>query len=205
MPTGYTADLYDGKETNFKDFVLNCSRAFGALAALRDDPNQEIPEELKVSDHYYTQIESDKKMVQYWTNISDEDLEAKLLEEKRASLESNYSSSVSRQELKVRYDAMLEEVKAWTPPTDEHLNLKKFMIEQLESSIEADCHLYYDLEDIKSQLDKPIVVDDLNQHRIEKLNNAVESLNYSLKSLNKQERWIAEKNKWILDLRNSLS
>ena len=38
MPTGYTYDLYDGKDIEFPDFVMKCARAFGALIEIRDDP-----------------------------------------------------------------------------------------------------------------------------------------------------------------------
>lgn len=36
MPTGYTADLME-KGMEFKPFVLQCARAFGALITMRDD------------------------------------------------------------------------------------------------------------------------------------------------------------------------
>ena len=50
MPTGYTVALYEGKDVTFEDFVMGCSRAFGALISLRDEPNAPIPEEFKVSE-----------------------------------------------------------------------------------------------------------------------------------------------------------
>ena len=38
MPTGYTLDLYNGKDITFEEFVLKCARAFGALIDMRDEP-----------------------------------------------------------------------------------------------------------------------------------------------------------------------
>jgi len=37
MPTGYTADLNDGKQVTFQEFTMKCARAFGALIEMRDD------------------------------------------------------------------------------------------------------------------------------------------------------------------------
>ena len=37
MPTGYTSDLYEGKNISFTEFALQCSRAFGATIDQRDD------------------------------------------------------------------------------------------------------------------------------------------------------------------------
>jgi len=45
--------------------------------------------------------------------------------------------------MRERYEAMLAQVKAWTPPTSEHQGLKDFMVEQLEESIDFDCGTDY--------------------------------------------------------------
>jgi hypothetical protein len=50
MPTGYTSDLYGGKEQDFRSFALSCARAFGALITMRDDPvDTPIPERFEPS------------------------------------------------------------------------------------------------------------------------------------------------------------
>jgi len=39
MPTGYTAEIYEGeKEVTFEKFALTCARAFGACITIRDEP-----------------------------------------------------------------------------------------------------------------------------------------------------------------------
>jgi len=40
-----------------------------------------------------------------------------------------------------RYEDMLSKVRKWKPPTPDHVDLKKFMIQQLEDSIEFDCFI----------------------------------------------------------------
>jgi len=45
MPTGYTTDIYNGKDVSFRDFALNCARAFGACIMQRDDPADETKAE----------------------------------------------------------------------------------------------------------------------------------------------------------------
>ena len=39
-----------------------------------------------------------------------------------------------------RYEAMLTQVQAWTPPTVDHEEMKKFMFDQIEQSIGFDCN-----------------------------------------------------------------
>lgn len=204
MPTGYTASIYDGKDITFEDFALECSGAMGAMVMVRDEPNIELPKELKVSNYYYERVDSDRAKIEYWKNISDSDLESKAIEETKETLTSAYDSCVTKDKLRVRYEAMLEHVTAWTPPTEEHVNFKNFMIDQLESSINADCHQYYDLEDVKLQLENPIVIDDLEVLRAEKIAMAEKDLERSLEYLANEEKNIADKNQWIKDLRDSL-
>ena len=53
MPTGYTIDIYNGKKVTFKDFALNCARAFGACVMQRDDPADEKPK-IMPEESYHT-------------------------------------------------------------------------------------------------------------------------------------------------------
>ena len=52
MPTGYTEDIYNGKDVTFKDFALKCARAFGACVHQRED-NIDDPPRLKIADTSY--------------------------------------------------------------------------------------------------------------------------------------------------------
>jgi hypothetical protein len=42
-------------------------------------------------------------------------------------------------ELREKYEAMLTKVKAWQAPTPDHVELKRFMEEQITRSIDYDC------------------------------------------------------------------
>ena len=62
MPTGYTLDLYDGKDITFEEFALRCARAFGALISMRDEPiDAPIPERFEPSDYHLKELEKAKK------------------------------------------------------------------------------------------------------------------------------------------------
>ena len=49
MPTGYTHDIPAG--ITFRQFALNCARAFGANIAMRDDPADKPIEVYEPSDY----------------------------------------------------------------------------------------------------------------------------------------------------------
>jgi len=143
MPTGYTATIADG--ITFEQFVMRCARAMGACMSMRDEPmGKPIPERFEPSEYYARSLaESRVKLEQYLAmSVSDSD------EQYEASFQQDseqYEKRVAdKNALRDKYRAMLESVKCWTPPTDEHAPFKKFMIEQLSMSMDSDCSTEYD-------------------------------------------------------------
>jgi hypothetical protein len=143
MTNGYTDPIYEGKDITAKEYILRCARAFGATITMRDEPlDAEIPE-FKPGTYHLEQIEKLKNELQKYKSMT--------LDEARKIINEEYETAIKyiekvikeKNELKQRYMKVLKEVKAWNPPTDEHVNLKNFAIEQLEQSIEWDCDTSY--------------------------------------------------------------
>lgn len=208
MPTGYTAKLYEGEEQSFNEFVLECSRAFGAMISLRDDPRAEIPAELEVDSFYFTQVEKAQKELEQLQNASDAELMVQAKSERQYDLSRQYENAVRTEAARQGYTDMLAKVQAWTPPTDEHVNIKAFMVEQLESSLRSDCRNEpVDLEELRSLVNRPVEDSDIDieKFRAEGLNIAERRLSYAVKNLADQQNSIADKNRWIKALRDSLT
>ena len=191
MPTGYTEDIYNGKDVTFKDFALKCARAFGACVHQRED-NIDDPPRLKIADTSYYEEKLKKakafkkpKKAEYDLSISREIeyLEIELAKNKKRIAD---------------YKAMLVNVKNWVPPTKEHFRFKEFMIEQLESSLYADSYEYYEreLERLKGMTYKDYC-DILKQ-----------DADYTVKSyaeeIEKEKARTEKSNKWLTDLFKSL-
>jgi hypothetical protein len=103
--------------------------------------------------------------------------------------ERNAESAVLRQ----RYEAMLAEVEAWQPPTDEHLRLRKFMTEQLTSSIEHDCW----------DADEPVAVA-ASDYRDQQLARTRWSIEYHSREYDAEVSRAIGRSEWLRDLRASL-
>jgi hypothetical protein len=139
MPTGYTAAIDDG--IDFKGFALLCARAFGATILMRDDPlDAPIPDEFATTDYHPKAVEAAK--------ARKFDLERMSLKQVKAAAETANHETAEywrrandrRTALRAKYEAMLAQVEAWTPPTPDHEGMKKFMREQIEESIRFDCN-----------------------------------------------------------------
>lgn len=199
MPTGYTADLYEGKDVSFEDFALNCARAFGAFASLRDEPDAKLPREFTVDEYYvkeFEKAEADLEKVKYMT---DEDflLEAEAVYvANRASL---LKTIKEHKAIRSRYENMLQQVKAWEPPTDDHVGYKEFMINQLEESIKFDASVQRYEEEL-AELRKE-TVEEVRERMIE---DAEWTVNYAKEKLKAAEVQAESRSAWSSALFESL-
>lgn len=143
MPSGYTDKVQKGEVTDFVEFAMTCARAFGACVMLRDEPlSSDIPEQ-EVDKYYLNRIEELKKELHWLEMATEEEVEAKAEEDYESQLRRREEALREGNESRERYEAMLEKAKAYMPPTQDHENLRRFMIEQLEQSIEWDCNNDY--------------------------------------------------------------
>lgn len=142
MPTGYTACVKEG--VSFQEFALGCARAFGACVTLRDDPNAPIPDRFQVtSDYHITSLIRAGKELQRIIEIQGDidaieaELEAKFAE----SCEYHKERCIETLDLRDKYEQLIIETEAWTPPTEEHIKFKEFMLQQLRESLQFDCSI----------------------------------------------------------------
>jgi hypothetical protein len=140
MPTSYTHPVAEGRVEEFSEFAMLCARAMGALVTMRDEPHDApIPEEFRASDHSLRrarEAEENLALLRVMTPNGVRHLWQKE-KERRGAEARRYAENVA--ETRRRYEAMLEKVERWEPPTAEHRGLKDFMAEQLRESIRFDC------------------------------------------------------------------
>lgn len=140
MPTGYTASVADGTITTFPDFAMRCARAMGACIMMRDEPGDaEIPEKFKPSQWNREQGDIARIALAVHCTATNEELQTVLDQEHDKAMEAWRLRVVEHAAEQTRYEDMIRDTKAWTPPTDEHAGLKKFMLQQLWDSLKSDC------------------------------------------------------------------
>lgn len=195
MSTGYTDSIKNG--ITFKQFALNCARAFGACVTMRDEPMDEpIPDEFKPSNYHKEEIKRIQERLVRIKSMFTIDIEIKTQKEYESELKGKEDSIKKSNDLFRKYTEMLSQVKMWIPPSDEHKELKQFMIDQIEKSIEFDCSDYY----LKKQI-KLLPPQEWKEREIEKL---LEDLDYHTKEDIAEKERIERRNRWIKQLRESL-
>jgi hypothetical protein len=192
MPSGYTENIYYGKEVAFKDFALGCARAFGACVMQRDDP-ADVKPKIMPEESYHTEK---LKNLGEFKKPTEAEFESYVKE-----TIADYEKSIKeKNELKKRYSDILEKAKNWQPPTKEHERLKAFMIEQLTDSRSFDCggldYYEHEIKVVSAMTYKDYVTKKLTEH-----NRSIERhKEYEARDINN----IKQRNKWIKDLYDSL-
>lgn len=195
MPTGYTYPVVDGKITEFPDFALSCARAFGALIMMRDDPmDAPIPDEFEPSTKYYDErLAADKKRLGEIQAMTNADAETAALEAHRSAAASRSKYLADKEVEAERLNAMLAKVRTWSPPTPDHTEMKKFMIDQLTMSLPGDY-----APSIPALLDGAT----WRQQEIDRL---ADSIVYSQKEIAKEVERARGRTEWVRALRTSIA
>jgi len=196
MSTGYTSCIKDG--ITFEKFAMRCARAFGALISMRDDDSDApIPDEFKPSTYHADALLTASEHLTVVLKMVDEVCEQEAKKEFTKKLADHNRIIREHNELRKQYEAMLEKVKAWTPPSSNHQGLKDFMIEQITSSIKSDCSTKY-YEDNKPKI---MTGAEWKAARIEEIRYDIE---YSLKEDLKEKERAERRTAWVRTLRESL-
>lgn len=142
MPTGYTEQIYEGKEVSFPQFALRCARAFGALVEMRDQAlDAAIPDAFAARTWHRDEHEKAVDRLTQALSWTTQEAADEALHDFEAAADRVAESNAKSHTRWERYQRMLNEVYRWNPPSKDHEELKKFMIKQLTESMDHDCYI----------------------------------------------------------------
>lgn len=194
MPSGYTEKLSKGPQ-EFQDFALECARAFGALISMRDADGAEIPSSFEPNPYYKkAEQEARERLVALERRTSTEWAEAEIAEREEHNARNTELRAKASEKLD-RYRSMRQEVLDWTPPTGEHIEMKAFMLDQLDQSIKMDCSTTW----IRDR--EPMSV---AQYRAEQLVAVQKEVGRAATGWAEEQERAASRTQWVADLRESL-
>lgn len=196
MPTGYTADVADGKITDFTEYAIQCARAFGACIMLRDEPmSSEIPE-FEPSDYNAKALAKAEHDLSHFLAMNESQRRELHQAEHAKNVETANRGIAEKKEQLARYNAMLEKALQFKSPSPEHENYAKFLVSQLEESIRFDCGgSYY------NELKQPIAFEAWQSNRIKYLHLEIE---YHRKAHREEVERTESRNRWVRQLKESL-
>lgn len=191
MPTGYTAKLSQG-EQSFHEFILTCARAFGACVMQREDSMDILPQIPKREIYHQQQAASARDRIDMLAKLSYDGAMQHAAAQHANAMRDWATHNETRSQENSRFLGMMEQVRAWEPPTSDHAELKKFMLDQLELSV--------------NNYDYPApVLQDPRRWLADELAETGRSLAYHTKAQDEANARHASRVKWIEALYASLS
>ena len=193
MPTGYTYGVQEGKVTTLEDYTKACARAF--LWQARDSSEDDLIKLVKGAESSYHQKEYDaalKKLTQLNVyNDQDWKMLHKIKLDEEDKREKDHKARMALE--LARYQDMRAKVEAWSPPTSKHVEIKNFMIEQLNKSIEFDQYDFHRAVD-----------DDWEEFKRKELSDANRSVEYHRQELKSEKERATKWLEWVTQLLDSV-
>lgn len=192
MPTGYTAKVYDGTETSFRDLAMRCARGMGALIHMRDEPmDAPIPGTIEPDPYHTEELERLGERLKKLRGLTIEEA-AKEAANEHAEDVARYERKMSEMvDLKNRYDRFLDKAHSWSGAPS---GIKEFVISQLEDSKRFDC--------TSPQRPKPLKSGE--EWLTGEIEEAERDFSRHLEARESEYRRAEKRNEWLRQLRASL-
>lgn len=190
MPTGYTADIGEGKITTLREFALRCARGMGACVMMRDEPwDAQIPERFEPQlDYQQKELAKATALLNDTDTLSPEECELRAQSDFAVAMASHGKYVAEKVVENGRYRDMLTAVEAWQTEAE---GIKDFMSEQLRISI----------SDYQPETPKAMTGE---EWRRETRNKALWSVAYHEKQIAEEIHRTEMRNIWLAALRRSL-
>lgn len=197
MPTGYTADIANG--ITFPEYAMQCARAFGACITMRDDPKEAlIPDEFTPNDYHAQELQNHRNQLSEVMHMTLAQCEEAARTEYDKAVATRDAELRAGDELRAKYESMLEHVAQWQPPTPDHVGLKEFMAQQIRDSIPWDCDNHYYRDNV------PVLLSGV-EWRKERIKSISQNIAYLEQHYAEEVAGSNERTAWVMALRASLA
>ena len=204
MPTGYTEGIINGKIETFQEFAKQCMRAFGATIHMRDESMDKEYEPRTPSDYHIKALEKAKEKLKQVESLTDTELIEMRTKELEESKKYHLESIAKAKNARAKLEKFLAQAIEFKAPTPDHEGLRKFMIEQLQSTIDFDGKTDYH-DEVLAEIQMELKNIDAKQIRCSMIDDANEDIAYHLKIHEEDIKSCAESNTWVETLLNSLA
>lgn len=196
MPTGYTAYIEDGDITTGKDFLKLCTRAFGIAIDQKEDPLS-VPTKTKFEPNSYYKERYEKALsaLEQAQKITFDEAKSqmRLAYEKRIS---DYRQFADKEiSMNKKYEKVRKEVEEWNPPTEEHTELKKFALEQIDMCVTKQKYIDEYIEKSKELFDGSDEA--VHKYMIDNIDLCQVDVDRAYKSWQEELERVESKNKWM--------
>jgi hypothetical protein len=203
MASGFTSEILNGNVKTLNDFIVTCSKGFGATAHQQSEPLN-TPLRDAVADETNKKAAAKlKRQLKKFKLMTDEELHA----DEEKALNKSKQHFVDKIELmkeaKKKCAELLLEAQLWTPPTDEHKVVKDFMIKELKSVIDFDCDIK-PVNTLIEDIDGRLATIDVKEIRNKQIESFEQQIDYHTQTYKMDVLHVEQSNNWLSELKQSL-
>lgn len=190
MPTGYTAGVVDGTIKTFEEFAQQCMRAF--VCHMRDDAWDAKYKPVKPSEYKKERASSLTKELAKLEKMDENRLWALEVKRMKASIKDYEQYIKDTCEKNARLKTMLDSAIAFVPPTEQHGQIKAFMIQQLQASFESTNYWQKAIDEYKERIQQGMPKDykkNLVAEKRQDLKRATEAYAEEVDSCEANNKW----------------
>lgn len=136
--SGLIYRVIEGDACSFVEFALRCARVMGSCIAQRDEDGAAPPRlpDPKRVERLRACVDQSEAMLRDARATTDERAREEIAKHHARLVAQNEAFAQSRARERGRLQAMLAQVREWTPPTPDHLNLKELMVSRLQEELD---------------------------------------------------------------------
>lgn len=138
MPTGYTSIIEDNETVSFRDYALRCARAFSACIHQRDESMDRPPRYREIGSYYAKALARTRSSLDRVLSMTAAAAENQAALVHQEDLAGYHGAEQRRKKMIDRYNRIRSEVESWEPPTNDHVALKTFMLDQIDETIRVE-------------------------------------------------------------------
>lgn len=181
----------------FPDFVMQCARAMGACVEMRDDSfDAKIPKRFEPHDYHQRRTKEARAELKRLRGMNNREKIDYGKAQNKADIKRNEEWLAKETQQNTRLVEMEQKVMAWKPPTNDHVDLKKFMLEQLNISKNSPDYVSKSLTEAKAKAPMDYYSAAVKQ--------AERDIEYNTKEHAKEVERANGRTNWIEQLRASL-
>lgn len=195
MPTGYTYALHKGRDITSHELAMIFARGMTLSIHQRDEDLSNPVRRRQESSYYPQQIEQTINEIAEWEAASSSQVQTWLDERIAFIKEENKALREEKRRLAERYDRASRVLGDWKPETEAGRGVKKFALQQIRESKNADVH------DYQLPLPQSNSAEDYRASKLEELRNR---LDYLEKAAQEDRERVAEFNRLIDDFYSDL-
>ena len=203
MSTGYTHRVIEGEIDNLEDFAKLCMRAFGAVIHMREDSLDVEYYPPTQSTYYKDALKRKMVELEKMKNQKDEQIVQDMLNELNEREEQIKEGIDKTKKIAEKLTKLIAEVIMWDPPTEDHQELKQFMLDQLHSTLDMDGNPEYYENELREVQEKKKIKPDPKKIR----ESTIKAINRDIKYYEQQQREdikrCNDRTEWIEQLLNS--